>query len=427
VRKTLLSFGRVVSLVIASASIGGASMFACSADSGTTTSGTRGSGGSQNTGGTGGAGGSGNTGTGGTPSTGGSTGSGGTTGTGGTTGSGGTTGTGGATTGSGGASGSGGSAGAGGSAGTAGKGGSAGTAGSTTGSGGAAGTGTGGSAGTGTGGSAGSGTGGKDGGAGAGGSAGSGGGGTTDAGGGTCMPGDGGTSRFSFFLASLASMREQSGSQDGFGGDLSLGKTDSMGGKDGLAGADEICRRIADKAFPGSGCKVWRAFLSVTKGPNGGGPINAVDRVGAGPWYDRLGRIVAMTKADLAMTRPKGMDPAIINDFPNEDGTPNHNPDGTGAVDNHDTLTGSSLTGTLYGTDWGATCHDWTSKVGADGRPRVGHSWPAGSGMSWMSALDEAGCAPGVNLVEMGPPNPAVPTVGSGGGYGGIYCFALTP
>jgi hypothetical protein len=241
------------------------------------------------------------------------------------------------------------------------------------------------------------------------------------------MPGDGGTSLFSFFLTSLVAMREQSGSQDGFGGDLSLGKTDSTGAKDGLAGADEICRRIADKAFPGAGCKAWRAFLSVTKGPNGGGPINAIDRVGTGPWYDRLGRIVAMNKAALAMTRPQGMDAAIVNDFPNENGTPNHNPDGTGAVDNHDTLTGSTLTGTLYGTDWGPTCHDWTSKVGADGRPRVGHSWPAGSGMAWMSALDEAGCAAGVNLVEMGPPNPANPTVGSGGGYGGIYCFALTP
>jgi hypothetical protein len=241
------------------------------------------------------------------------------------------------------------------------------------------------------------------------------------------VPGDGGTARFSFFLTSLVSMREQSGSQDGFGGDLSLGKTDSMGAKDGLAGADEICRRIADKAFPGAGCKEWRAFLSVTKGPNGGGPINAIDRVGAGPWYDRLGRIVAMTKTALAMTRPQGMDPAIINDFPNENGTPNHNPDGTAPVDNHDILTGSNATGLLNGTNWTTTCHDWTSKVGSDGRPRVGHSWPAGSGMNWMSALDEAGCAPGVNLVEMGPPNPAIPTVGSGGGYGGIYCFALTP
>ena len=43
------------------------------------------------------------------------------------------------------------------------------------------------------------------------------------------------------------------------------------------------------------------------------------------------------------------------------------------------------------------------------------------------AALTEAGCAPGAMLVEMGPPNPEIRTVGSGGGYGGIYCFALQP
>ena len=49
------------------------------------------------------------------------------------------------------------------------------------------------------------------------------------------------------------------------------------------------------------------------------------------------------------------------------------------------------------------------------------------NGANWMSSLDEAGCAPGASLIEMGPPNPSNPTVGSGGGYGGIYCFALMP
>jgi hypothetical protein len=46
---------------------------------------------------------------------------------------------------------------------------------------------------------------------------------------------------------------------------------------------------------------------------------------------------------------------------------------------------------------------------------------------NWMSALDEAGCAAGASLVEMGPPDSSNPTVGSGGGYGAIYCFALEP
>jgi hypothetical protein len=114
-------------------------------------------------------------------------------------------------------------------------------------------------------------------------------------------------------------------------------------------------------------------------------------------------------------------------------------------VDNHDTLTGSTEAGLYYGST-GATCKDWMSAVGSDGTPRVGHSWPRTGGpggggppggggrggamgnmASWASALDEAGCAPGVNLVETGPPNPSNPTVGSGGGYGGFHCFALIP
>jgi hypothetical protein len=47
------------------------------------------------------------------------------------------------------------------------------------------------------------------------------------------------------------------------------------------------------------------------------------------------------------------------------------------------------------------------------------------SGVNWMSSLAEGGCAPGVNLIERG--GARMPTVGSGGGYGGIYCFALVP
>jgi hypothetical protein len=45
----------------------------------------------------------------------------------------------------------------------------------------------------------------------------------------------------------------------------------------------------------------------------------------------------------------------------------------------------------------------------------------------WISSLDEAGCAPSVRLEEMGGPKDEDPSVGSGGGYGGFYCFALKP
>jgi hypothetical protein len=274
--------------------------------------------------------------------------------------------------------------------------------------------------------------------------------------------------RFSFFATSLAALRDLSGNVNGFGGDLRFGQPD------GLSGADEICRQIAQRSMPGN-VKTWRAFLSVTRGPEGN-PVHAKERIGQGPWYDRLGRLVAANLADLVQQRPRGADPAIANDLPNEDGIPNHNPEGTGNVDNHDFLTGTNASGMLYSDNWGSTCHDWTSAVGTDGRPRCGHTWPTGGGgggmggrgdggiiigrdggimgrdggiiigrdsgiifppgfdgggfgdlANWMSALDEAGCAPGVHLIETGPPNPANPTVGSGGGYGGFYCFALSP
>jgi len=234
--------------------------------------------------------------------------------------------------------------------------------------------------------------------------------------------------KFSFFATSLKVLRQLSGNQLGFGGNLSYGET---GPGAGLRGADKICTAIAEISMPGSGAKTWHAFLSVKDGGNGT-QVNAIDRIGNGPWYDRTGRLLAPTKADMMGIRPANGDTTIRNDFPNEDGVPNHNPDGTGQVDNHDFLTGSNAQGQLFSAT--ANCLDWTANAGnkaLEGMPRVGHTWGRGSGTSqmdsWMSSLTESGCAPSVDLVEMGPPNPNANTVGSGGGYGGFYCFALTP
>jgi hypothetical protein len=244
--------------------------------------------------------------------------------------------------------------------------------------------------------------------------------------------------RFSFFVTSVRAIRELSGNQQGFGGDLRFGET---GAGAGLRGADKICATIADRSMPGSSAKGWRAFLSAASDGNGN-VVNAIDRIGNGPWYDRLGRLLASSKANLLADRPVDADTTIKNDFPNEDGVPNHNPDGTGQVDNHDMLTGTTRQGTLRlssQTGRPQTCLDWTAKTGNTGvedSPRVGHSWPRqGSGVNWMEALTETGCAPGINLIETGGPLPPTSdpahydrnTVGSGGGYGGFYCFALMP
>ncbi len=213
---------------------------------------------------------------------------------------------------------------------------------------------------------------------------------------------------FSFFVTSLETMRLQAGSQDGFGGNIG-----------GLAGADAICQRAATDV--GFGDKTWRAFISVTSGP-GGGPVHAIDRVGDGPWYDRNGRLIANDKAGLAMTRPAGDTQASV-DLVDENGRSLHF-----FEDAHDIMTGSNPQGMLESSDPASTCSDWTSAVGpgSEGRVRCGHAWPAGSGQHWITAHRLPGCAPGVRTTFT-PPGQKGNTVGGQGGWGGLYCFALTP
>jgi hypothetical protein len=235
------------------------------------------------------------------------------------------------------------------------------------------------------------------------------------------------TEKFSFFVTSMASMLELAkvrdpNEEEGFGGDLTYGE---VGPGAGLRGADKICAVIAEKSMPGNN-KRWRAFLSVTAGEDGQ-PVNAIERIGQGPWYDRTGRVMAMNIDGLLDNRPDG---EVGNDLPNEFGVPNQQPDpNQDPVDNHDTLTGSNQEGELNSTNMGETCNDWTSKVGETGVPVVGHSWPRNGNedQNWINEHDTGGCAPGVNIFGQGGPPPGVLTVGAGGGYGGIYCFALDP
>ncbi|MFT3706553.1 MAG: hypothetical protein QM817_02690 [Archangium sp.] len=234
--------------------------------------------------------------------------------------------------------------------------------------------------------------------------------------------GEGGTidpttlDKFSFFVTSQEALLQLSGSANGFGGDLRYGET---GDGAGLRGADKLCATIAERSMTGAGQKRWRAFLSASN-------VNAIDRLNAGPWYDRLGRVVANSKSELLADRPTAADSAIKKDLPNENGEPNSSPNGV-AVDNHDTLTGSNAQGTLYSAS--ATCADWTSTT-ASGKPRIGHAFPrsgatSGDNANWISSHDAPGCGAGINTsaTSMGQGT----TVGGGGGYGAFYCFAEVP
>jgi hypothetical protein len=235
---------------------------------------------------------------------------------------------------------------------------------------------------------------------------------------------------FSFFVTSMVRMLELAKNDQGFGGDLRFGET---GEGAGLRGADKICATIAEMSMPGSSAKSWRAFLS-TAGIDGPA-VNAIDRIGSGPWYDRKGRLVANNVSELLNARPLNADSVIKDDLPNEDGIPNHRPDPVApAVDNHDTLTGSDAQGKLFSKT--ATCQDWTTSDGssANGKPQIGHSWPRGGGgggtgagsAHWISAHNEPGCGRQINLSNDVPSAPGN-GVGAGGGYGGLFCFALSP
>jgi hypothetical protein len=231
---------------------------------------------------------------------------------------------------------------------------------------------------------------------------------------------------FSFFVTSQKALQALSGRDSGFGGDFRFGKT---GQGAGLLGADSICQCIAERSMKGSAVKQWRAFLSVEKGPNGT-QVNAIDRIGSGPWYDRTGRVVALKLSDLTSgDRPATADDDIKNDLPNEDGVPNHRPNvgSTATVDNHHTVTGSNKQGKLNSAT--STCDDWTSVTSTE-KPMCGFSWPRGMGggaANWITGFTANGCKAGAETVDNGGGARNTTIIGSGGGYGGFYCFALVP
>jgi hypothetical protein len=178
-------------------------------------------------------------------------------------------------------------------------------------------------------------------------------------------------------------------------------KTANLGG---LAGADKRCQDLAQAV--GAGAKTWHAYLSVEKGPTDG-PVNAKDRIGAGPWYNAKLELVA---ADLTTLHERFGDYTVFLDEKGEtipgqwanSPTPNQ----------HDILTGTNRDGTLAP---GKTCADWTSEDTVM-TAIVGHSDGLGPNMSadpmyrpWNTVHENGSCS------DTAPK----------GGAGRIYCFAV--
>jgi hypothetical protein len=158
----------------------------------------------------------------------------------------------------------------------------------------------------------------------------------------------------------------------------------------GLAGADAHCQSLAEAV--GAGGRTWRAYMSSST-------EDARDRIGAGPWYNVKGDLIATDIDDLHQNN----DNVTVDKAYHEKGGKHP---GIAKEDEaiHDMLTGSGADGRLVLVQEGkagiaehetgdpATCNDWT---GGEGRARVGHFDSQGGepGTVWNSAHYTLGCS----------------------------------
>ena len=188
----------------------------------------------------------------------------------------------------------------------------------------------------------------------------------------------------------------------------SVGKGDGAN-YGGLAGADAHCAALAKQGgIETPAGRTWRAYLSATA--QGGQPaVNARDRIGAGPWYNASGALIANNVADLHGDVQRDRNTINKQTALNEKGEPVN---GVGDQPNqHDIVTGSDSHGRAVAGDTDTTCSNYTSNAEAPASVMLGHHDRIGGGnTSWNSAHASRGCSQG-NLVQTG-------------GAGLLYCFA---
>jgi hypothetical protein len=175
----------------------------------------------------------------------------------------------------------------------------------------------------------------------------------------------------------------------------------------GLAGADQICQRLAQSA--GAGNHTWHAYLSA-QAADGQPAVNARDRIGRGPWQNAKGAVIAKDVNELHgtnnLTKQTGLTEKgeIVNGFGD---TPNR----------HDALTGTQPDGRAFPPGDDKTCRNWTSST--QGTTIVGHIDRQGlrdddASKSWNSSHASRGPDGGCSQADLR----------STGGDGLFYCFA---
>ena len=197
------------------------------------------------------------------------------------------------------------------------------------------------------------------------------------------------------------SVHAQASSMTFFVSSTGSGKGADLGG---LAGADKLCQSLA--AAVGAGNLTWHAYLS-TSASGGSRAVNARDRIGAGPWQNAKGMVIAANPVELHGTNNLNKQTALTEKGEVVNGrgdTPNK----------HDILTGSQADGTAYTDGDDHTCGNWTKS--GEGIAQLGHHDRQGLGNddashSWNSSHPSRGCSDDA--------------LRSTGGAGLIYCFAV--
>lgn len=173
----------------------------------------------------------------------------------------------------------------------------------------------------------------------------------------------------------------------------------------GLDGADAHCQSLAEAAEAKG--KTWRAYLS-TPATESQAAVHARDRIGAGPWYNAKGALIASDLDSLHYDNSNINYAGALNEYGNT-----INSGGMGNSPNqHDILTGSNMDGTAMSGAEDMSCNSWTNA--GEGSAIVGHhdrfrfTTP---GSSWNSAHASRGCSQDA--------------LKSSGGAGLFYCFAI--
>jgi hypothetical protein len=176
----------------------------------------------------------------------------------------------------------------------------------------------------------------------------------------------------------------------------------------GLAGADKHCQSLA--VAVGAGGHTWHAYLS-TSAADGAPAVNARDRIGAGPWKNAKGVVVAKSVDDLHSASNNLTKQTSLNET---GGVVN----GRGDTPNmHDALTGTQPDGRAFAGTEDRTCKNWTSST--SGSAMLGHIDRQGlrdddASKSWNSSHPSRGPGGGCSQDDLK----------STGGAGLFYCFA---